>query len=319
MAAISLAEYRRSQQVSDPILAGIIDVYIENAPILGDARNVGAPLPSIAFQTTVTDGTGAVSFNRQKTLPATAWRAIDTEFSATVGETEKVTEDLKVGGGRVAVDRIVKQRAGGDMSGLITQQIMMISSFARTWNKAFYKGDGSSNSITGLQSRILTGDQLVDNGGGGINLYTLDKVLNSVRGSNRVIIGGVGAISRLQNAAKVNSAVNYVPENYGISPATYNGIPLMLAGEDVDESEILDFSESGDTTSLYVLALGDNGVVGVQSAPLNWFNTNGEKRVDSSYVVEWDNNFMIKTKRSAYRIKNIADAAVNSESDPVVS
>lgn len=319
MAGVTLAEYRRSQQVSDPILGGIVEVYENNAPILGDSRNLGVPLPALRFETTGTDGTGAVSFNTQKALGTTGWRAVDNEFTATTGETEKISTELKIGGGRVTVDRIVKQRANGDVSGLVTQQMMLIASFARNWNKAFYKGDGSSNSILGLQARIETGNQLVDNGGGGLSLYTLDKVLLSVRGTDKVIIGGTEALARLQSAAKSNSNVNYVPENYGVSPATYNGVPLMLAGEDVDESEILDFSEAGDTTSLYVLSLGENGVTGVQSAPLNWFNTNGEKRVDSSYVVEWDNNFIIKTKRSAYRIYNIADAAVNSEPDPVVS
>jgi hypothetical protein len=310
MAALTLAEMARATQVKDPILEGIVKVYTQNAPILGDGQNIGAALPALKFETTTTDGSGGVSFVRQKTLPTTGWRATNVEFVAQAGETEKVSETLKIGGGAVQVDRILRQRVGD--AGLAEQIDMTIASFARTWNKAFYKGNGAGNSITGLQARI-TGAQSVDNLGGGVNLYLLDKVLLDLRGTDRVLAMGTGVAARIMQAAKTSNNVNYVPANFGVSPATYNGVPMLLAGEDIDESEILGFTEAGDTSSIYVLSLGANGVVGKQSAPLGYFNTNGERRVDSSFVVEWDNNFLIKTVRSAYRLRNILNAAANSE------
>jgi len=303
---VSLAEYMRSVQVKDPKLAGVVKIFTMNAPILGDSQNLGARLPSLKWENTVG---GAISWVREKTAATTAWRAVGTEFVATTGETEKVSEDLKVGGGKVEIDRVLLKR--GDMNGVVTQQTMLISSFARTWNAAFYKGDGNNNSFTGLQTRI-SGSQSVDNLGGGINLYALDKILLDIRGTDKVIVMGAGVAARLMQAAKTSTNVNYTPANYGQSPATYNGIPILLAGEDNTEAEILGFTEAGDTSSVYVLSLGDTGVVGAQTAPLELVYTDPNK-VDSGYIVEWDNNYIIKTKRSAYRLRNIIDAAANSE------
>lgn len=311
MAGVTLAEYMRAVQVSDPTLAGVVRTYIDNAPILGQAQNIGAPLPALGFQNTVG---GKVSFTRQKTLPATAFRAIGTEFDATVGETETVSEDLKIGGGRVQFDRALINRGGEQ--GAIEQQAMMIASFARNWNKSFYKGDGGSNSFTGLQARLTTaGKNLIDNEDAGLNLYLLDKVLLNVRGDNLVLAMGRGMAARLQQGAKTLRNVNYTPATYGVSPATYSGVPILLAGEETDESEILDFGETADTTSIYVMSLGETGVVGAQTKPMEVFWPTGRQEVDSPFIVEWDSNFIIKNPRSAIRIKGIKDAAIVVDED----
>lgn len=307
--AVSLAEYMRSVQVSDPMLAGIVKVYTENAPILGQGVSLGLPLPTLKFETAVG---GVASFVRQKTLPTTGFRSLNNEFEAAEGETEKVTVDLKIGGGRVNIDRALRAR-GGD-AGLVTQMEMQIASFARKWNKTFYKGNATlaPAEFDGLQN-ILTGNQVADNAGGGLNLYKLDQLLLAVRGTDRVIVMGTGLAARLFQAAKSNTNVNYTPDIYGKSPASYNGVPILLAGEDIDESEILSFNEENNTTSLYVLALGDTGVVGVETKPLSYYYPNGEQAVDSGYIVEWDSAFIIKSKRSAYRLSNIANVVVGGD------
>ena len=304
--AVTLAEYMRAVQQSDPTLAGVIKTYIENAPILGDAKNIGAPLPSLKWQNTVG---GIVSFVRQKTLPETAWREIGTEFEAKVGETEKISEDLKIGGGRVNIDRALINRGGE--AGAIEQQRMLVASFARTWNKAFYKGDGSNNSITGLEERLTdAGVNNIDNGGDALDLYVLDKILLEVRGSDLAIVTGRGVASRIMQSAKNSTNVNYTPATYGVSPASYNGVPIMLAGEDIDESEILGFTETASTASIYVVSLGEEGVVGAQTKPMEVIYPQGRQLVDSPMVVEWDNNFIIKNPRSAIRLRNIADEPI---------
>ena len=305
--ALSLVEYMRSQQVMDPRLPGVIKVFTKNAPILGDAQNLGIGLPALKWVNSVG---GVVSWTRQVSLPTAAFRALNSEYDASEGVTEKKTEDLKLIGARIEVDRALEPRGNGQ--GIVEQQIMQVAALARKWNETFYKGDGEDNTFTGLQERI-DGDQEVDNEGAGLDLYKLDKMILELRGDDPVIVMGTGLAAWLFKAAKEQTNIQYAPAQFGVSPATYNGIPIMLAGEDASEDEILDFSEAGTTTSLYLLSLDtERGVVGAQTQPLQVLDYD-QNKVDQSYLVEWDNNFMIKTKRSAYRLKSIANVAVGAD------
>jgi hypothetical protein len=300
--ALTLEEYKRSSQQMTPTLAGVITVFQDNAPILGEGRNLGYALPGLAFENTTG---GKVSFVRQKTLPNVGFRGINQPFAASEGETELISEDLKIAGGRVVYDRILRQRSGDD--GLVTQMNMQIAAMSRKWNECFYKGDGTNNTFTGLQNRI-GGSEVFDNGGGPLDLFMLDNAMLHWRGENRVLVMGAAMLARITQVAKGSSNVMYTPETFGVSPATYNGVPIMLAGERADESEILDFSEGDGMTSIYMISLGDTGVRGAQTAPLAAYHV--EDKVDSDLQIEWDASFFIKTKRSAIRISNIANAAI---------
>ena len=313
--ALTLAEYMRSQQVMDPRLAGVIKVFTKNAPILGDGQNIGAPIPALRWENTVG---GIVSWVREVSLPTAAFRALNTDFDATEGATEKITEDLKLIGARIEADRAIAPRGNG--AGLVTQKLMQVAAVARKFNQTFFKGDGTSNSFTGLQTRLATsGENLIDNGGEALDLYLLDKILLNMRGEDRALYMGSGMAARIQQAAKTQPNVNYTPEIFGQGPARYNGVPIVLAGEDASEAEILGFTEEGttDKTSIYVLSLdATRGVVGAQTRPLQVLDYDKNK-VDESYLIEWDCNFIIKTKRAAYRLKNIADAAIGEDAETV--
>jgi len=302
--AVTLQEYMRLIQQLTPTMAGVLQTYRENAPILGEGINLGYPLPALRFENTV----GRVgSFVRQKSLPNTGFRALNNPFPASEGVTEKIEESLSIGGGRVVIDRALIRAGGQD--GVVTQMTMQTASFARVWNNCFYNGLSSDpNAFAGLSSRI-SGAQLLDNGGEALSLTLLDEALLQVRGGNRVIVMGTAMAARLFNAAKMSVNVNYTPETFGVSPATYNGVPIMLAGEKVDQSEVLDFTEDDGTTSIYVLSLDESGIVGIQSAPLEVIYDDPNK-VDSSFEIEWDASFVIKNPRSAYRIKNIINEAI---------
>jgi hypothetical protein len=302
---VTLEEYKRSSQQMTPTLAGVITIFQDNAPILGQGRNFGYPLPALGFENTVG---GVASFVRERTLPTTGFRAINQHFEASTGATELVSENLSIAGGKVVYDRVLRKRSGED--GVITQMTMQISSMARMWNQCFYNGLTSDpNAFTGLATRI-TGKQVYDAGGAGLNLRQLDEAILHWRGENRVIVMGSAMAAIIFQAARNSNNVMYTPATFGQSPATYNGIPIMLAGETSDESDVLDFTESDDTTSIYLLSLGDNGVVGVQTQPLDAYHT--EDKVDSDIQIEWDASFIIKSLRSAIRIKGIAN-------EPIVS
>lgn len=289
-----MAEALRSIQVPDPTTAGVIKTYVKEAPVLDKLR----------FDQAIG---GKVSVNRWVTLPTSGFRPIGTEFTASEGTTEQISEDMKLSGGRVEIDRAIVRRTGP--SSVVTQEQMQIIAHARKWNETFYKGDGTSNSFTGLQARI-TGDQLLVNGDAPLDLNLVDQMILAMRGSDRWLVMGTGLISRIWAKSRTSTNVKFVPGNFGESPSTYNGVPIIAAGEKADESEILDFSETNSTSSIYGLSFEDGiGVMGAQTAPIEAILDNPQK-VDGSYLIEWDSNFQINTKRSAYRISGITDAAI---------
>ena len=292
---LTMTEALRSIQVPDPTLAGVIKTYAKEAPVLDKLR----------YESAIG---GKVSFNRWVTLPTSGFRPIGTEFTASEGVTEQVSEDMKLSGGRVEIDRAIVRRTGP--ASVVTQEQMQVIAHARKWNETFYKGDGTNDSFTGLQARI-TGDQLIPNGTASLDLTLLDKLILNMRGDDRWLVMGTGLIARIWAKSRNSTNVNFVPGNFGESPSSYNGIPIIPAGEKADESEILDFSETGSTTSIYGLSFEDGvGVVGAQTAMPEIIRDNPQK-VDGSYLIEWDSNFQIKTKRSAYRLSGITDTAIS--------
>jgi len=303
--AVTLEEYKRSSQQMTPTLAGVLTIFQENAPILGEGRNLGYPLPALRFENTPG---GVASFVREKTLPTTGFRELNSPFDPSVGVTEKITENLAIAGGRVIYDRILRKRSGED--GVITQMTMQISSMARTWNDCFYHGDTGEADFAGfdgLEKRI-SGAELYDADGEALDFRQLDEAMLHWRGTNRVIVMGTAMLSRIFQASRNSVNVGFTPQTFGLSPATYNGVPILLAGEKSDASEILGFTEEGDTTSIYLLSLDDTGVVGVQTQPMDAYHI--EDKVDSDLQIEWDASFIIKSPRSAIRIKNIANEAI---------
>lgn len=294
---LTIAEALRARQMPDPTLAGVVRTFTDNAPVLDVMQ-----FSNYIGQT--------VSVNRTTTLNTSAFRAIDSDYTASAGVTEQITQALKIAGGRVEIDRAVRKMSGPEA--VAEQEAMQAASLARLFQYTFLKSAGASNSFTGLNTRI-TGDQILANGGGGLDLNLLNQAILSLRGGvDKRIIMGVGMEARLWEKANSNSQVNYSAAEFGVKPATYNGIPIMRGGEDASDAEILDFSEAASTTSIYVVAFNGNGVVGVQNAPIEIIK-HDINSVDSSYDIEWITNYIIKTTRSAYVISGIEDLAVGAD------
>ena len=78
----TLAEYKK--QTTDPLRAGVIQTYHENSPALSllNFQNING---------------GTIKFNREKTLPGNVgFRALDANYTASFGEIETISEDLKI-------------------------------------------------------------------------------------------------------------------------------------------------------------------------------------------------------------------------------
>jgi len=298
MALLTMAEALRAIQVPTPTTAGVIKTFDEESPILR----------LLKFKQGIG---GKVSVNRWKTLPASAPRALNAEFVATVGETETIEEDLEIYGGRVELDDAIEDRTPG---ALAQQEMMQLTAMARKWNYDYFKGSGASNEMTGQQLRI-TGDQVHGMGANPLNLNFLDKFLLNIRGGDRAnvkLIMGADMEALIWQYARTKNNVNYVPANLGESPSSYNGYEIVNAGQQIDDTEVLDFSEGvgTDETSIYIISFDEiKGSVGAQTTLPKVKMTNTDSTVES-YKVQWDSNFQNNTLRGAYRLHGITDAAI---------
>jgi hypothetical protein len=99
----------------------------------------------------------------------------------------------------------------------------------------------------------------------------------------------------------------------------YNDIPILIAFKDETNAEIMPFTEaapgggSNVCTSLYILSMTDNGVVGLQSSEMQVRDL-GE--IDTKPVyrtrIEWYVTISIQRPRAISRLRGIKDAAVTA-------
>lgn len=290
--ALTLAEYKKQSQ--DPLLSGVVQTYINNAPFLN-------------WISYTNFSGGAVTLNRQKTLPNAGFRAIGVPYTATAGEIEPVTESLTIAGGKIVVDRALLKMYGTDR--LATEQEMQVAALARTLSLTFFKGDGTGDSFTGLQVRATN---VINNGDAALSLSNLLRAVVQCKGTNKVIFVGLEMYLKLSNAkndSTLGSQINIVPDEFGMPITYFAGVPVVQAGEDVAGDEILDFSEANSTTSIYVVAFDSNGVNGMQNGGLETYRPKTES-VASEYDIEWLQNFIIGNPASLQRISGITNAEV---------
>lgn len=292
--AFSLAEYKKQSQ--DPLIAGIYEIFMNNSPILDrmEFSNING---------------GAVSYNRETTLPTTAFRAVGSAYSTSEGVITTSTESLTIAGGKITLDRILEKWYGQDRRN--TSVNMQIKSLARLINYTMFKGDGTSNTFTGLENRVAAG-QTVDNGTGALSLGSFDEALADLEGDNQAIFVGKGLWLRLTAAlrdATVSGNLMRVNDDIGRPMMVYGGVPIYRAGQDASDAEVLDFSEATSTTSAYFCSFDDNGIQGVQNGGIEAY-TPVTDSVANEFDIEWSMNYIIGNLNSAIRVSGITDAAV---------
>lgn len=292
--AFTLAEYKKQSQ--DPLIAGIYEIFMNNSPLLDKMTfsNING---------------GAVSFNRETTLPTTAFRAVGSAYTASEGVITTTTESLTIAGGKIKLDRILEKWYGEDRRN--TSVNMQIKSLARLINYTMFKGDGTSNTFTGLENRVAAG-QTVNNGVGALSLGSWDEALAEVEGDNQAIFVGKGLYLRLAAALRdttVAGNLMRLNDDIGKPMIVYGGVPVLRAGKDASDAEVLDFSEASSTTSAYFCSFDDNGLQGVQNGGIDAY-TPVTQSVANEFDIEWSMNYIIGNLNSVIRVDGITDAAV---------
>ena len=282
--AMTLAE--AATVTVDPRLPGVVSV-LNTSQIMNRT-----PFESIAGR--------AYSYNKEATLPAAAFRAVNAGYTESTGTFATATESLVILGGDYVVDRFLEQTSTGTVASLVAaQRDMKARSIAAKFSDAFINGDTAvdANSFDGLKKR-LTGTQVITSGTNGAAMNTdaatrtafldrLDALLALVPGCD-AIYANQAVIAMLRTVYRNVTINNYTVDTLTGRPVevpTWQGVPILDAGLKADQTSIIPQTEtagtSTNTSSIYAVNYTQNetetGVLGL---------TNGGLQVDAPVQME---------------------------------
>ncbi len=283
------------------VKAGVIEKYAQSSDIL-----LALPFNDIEGN--------SLSYNIEETLPGIGFRGVNGSYTESTGILNPQVESLKIAGGDLDVDKFIVDTMGADQRAV--QEGMKVKALALAWTKTFIKGDSTANpkEFDGLQVR-LSGDAVISNGTAGLSLLKLDEAIDAVDNPTHLIMNKT--MRRRLTAAARNTAVGgyitYDQDAFGRQVTKYNDIPILIVDKDNTNTDILGFTETSSTTSIYVVSFGDGAVTGLQNGSMDVRDI-GELETKPSYRtrVEWYNGFGVFAPRSASRLSLITNAAVTA-------
>ncbi len=254
----------------------------------------------------------SLKYNIEETLPGIGFRGVNESFNESTGILNPQVESLTIAGGDLDVDKFIVDTMGADQR--TVQEGMKIKALALAWTRGFFKGDstGDPREFDGLQVR-LTGDAIIENHatGAGLSLLKLDEAIDAVDGATHLAMSK-SVRRRLTAAARdqgVGGYVTYTQDEFGRQVTNYNDIPILIIDKDNVNAEILGFTETGSTTSIYVLALAEGQVSGLENGGMDVRDV-GELETKPAFRtrVEWYSGMGVFAPYSAARLRNITDA-----------
>jgi len=219
---------------------------------------------------------------RQAALQTTmAFRAINAPSTSGAGVVTPFQESTFIVDHDIPIDRALVDR-GGDRR-RAWEESMGIARLNELIINTIIKGDNTvtNTQFNGLQKRAALYGRLYDNSGGisggaPLSLTQLDLVIQNVPRATH-IIAPWGMKYRFIQAARDMTLTGFVAQTFdevGKPKLSYAGYPLLFGYEKDLHAPILPFTEvapgggSASTSSIYVVALGENDLVGIQNAPM---------------------------------------------------
>jgi len=256
----------------------------------------------------------AYSFNREETLPGVGFRGVNESYSESTGVINPLVEALKIAGGDCDVDNFILSTGG--TGARTTHTMLKVKAMSLLWAKTFIKGDSTADprEFDGLQVRLV-GDQLVDNGTAGLSINKLREAIDQTDNPTAIIMSK--AMRRLLSNAALNTSVGgfvgFTTDSFARRVTTFDDLPIIEMDRDNLNNDILPFTETGSTTSIYVVSFDDGGVFGLQNNDLMARDI-GELETKPAVRtrVDWFNAFTVFNGRAATRLKGITNAAVTA-------
>jgi hypothetical protein len=268
------------------------------------------------------DVQGGIDYMTEAELPAVGFRGVNETFDVTYGVMNPDYERLKPFGGDIDVDMHLIKNKGPQVK---AQQIeAKLRSMRLTFEDYWFNGDESVDprAFDGLKKRIGTESSQAFNSNGAFSLQKLDELIDSVDGDNKVIHMGK-AMRRLLTAASRSTTIGgfltTTRDEFGKLITTYGETPIVVTDTNAQNVPIQGFTESGNTTSVYCVAYGDQQVTGIQGpdsaggygVDVTAFGHVQDAPVDRTRI-EWGAGLAILNGRSAARAYGITNAAMTA-------
>ena len=294
--ALTLVEAAKGE--SNVFTRGVIETFLENQRLAQviPYRNIGGSLDGVV---------------QESVLPDAATRGVNEAFTPSEGKFDEIIQSLKIYGGDIGIDPFIIATKGADQAA--RHVALKIKAISNRWTTDFFKGDSGADvrDFDGLQLR-LSGFNSVDAGGAALSLTTLDEAIMRTHSPQFIAMGRQTSI-RLSQAARAQAVAGflvYERDEFGAMIMRYNGLEVVVVTDNADNDNILDFTETSSTSSMYVFGTGDEGIEGIENGNFrvrNLGEDNTTPREDTR--VEWYNNFQINHPRSVIRVRNITDVA----------
>ena len=320
MAAINYLEYAKTFDLASKQRA-IIELFPESVDFLSLLPWVTAPGGVYRYQEE-----GALASN-------VAFRALNEEPSSGFGLVQDRVEQCFPIAGNIDVDRVLIQRMGAEHRAIVER--MRIKEKASVWANNFMFGDNASNirTPTGLKNRLkIVGSSVngtnyrsrvlansTSSGGAALSLAALDLAIKLVPGANAILMP-LALLARFPAAQRLQTLSGNImldKDEMGRGITKYNGIPIFTGygvsayGEFMPFNEVAYGGGSAVTTSIYVVRFAEDGVCGLQTAPMDVTDiglTDGGTYMRTTIL--HDVGMAVLDPFSAIRLSSITNAAI---------
>lgn len=264
----------------------------------------------------------AYQWNEEKTLPGVGFRNVNEEYTPDIGIVNPRSENLRIGGGLIKIDRSLINTQSGKGTSILAEQInMKTKAMSLRFAKAFVKGDSESSpeEFDGLENRLpVDGGQVLDagstSGGNELSLDLLDALIDLVDPEPTALI-----MSKTMRR-KVNKLIRAAGQShetvngaFGTRLDAYAGFPILTADYDNEGNQILPFTEENPgggtaaSTSIYAVRFGPDAVTGIQNGIIQ-VEDQGTQGIYRQILVEWYVSIIAAGPRCAARLRGIKNA-----------
>jgi hypothetical protein len=309
---ISLLEYAKTVGLNTK-RGTIIELFAKENPILN----------AMTFETI--QGSG-VDYDQEAALPGVAFRGINEEYTASAGVINPMHDPLKIAGGTLDVDTALIKMFGSGVRA--KHEAMKIKALSLKIARMIIKGDSQADpkEFDGLQRR-LANDQLIcvtanaTDSVGALTLAKLDEAIDATENPTHLIMNKKlrRLLTQASRTSTIGGYVTYTQDNWGRQVPRYADLPILDAGKDNTNTDIIPLTETAgdagaDATSLYVVSFGDGMVEGIQNGVMEVEDLG---KTDSGVIyrtlVEWLVGMALYHPRAATRLWNIStDTAVTA-------
>ncbi|MBT9385475.1 hypothetical protein KM176_16495 [Pseudooceanicola sp. CBS1P-1] len=235
--------------------------------------------------------------------------------------------------GNVDVDRALVRRHGSGRRTI--DERMSIKKKAKVWADTFIDGDNQSSprEYTGLKARLAAVGGSVDgtnyrsrilanseaSGGGALSLAQLDRAIGLVNDPNALIMPKAikDRFAAAQRDTNIGGYITLDKDEMGRPITRYGDLPIFTGygispfGEFIPFDEVAYGGGSAVTSSIYVVRFGEDGVCGLETAPMEV--TDFGLLQDGVYMrvnIEHDCGICVEDPFSALRMSSVTNAAI---------